>query len=98
MYHKRNIDVVEVSAVEKFTFPAKILDLALRLKLTAVFYFKKLLGGYSAELDFSREIVEHTGLLERRRDTDERRALRIVTAGMHCARFLVRFRVIRADY
>ena len=98
MYHKCDINVIEISAVKEFALAAEILYLALSFELASVFDFKQLLCRDCAELDLAGKSVKHSGLLERCRNTDECRALRIVTAGMHRARLGVSFGVGGADY
>ena len=97
MHHKRDVDTVEISAVQKFALAAEVLDDTLFAKLASVSYLKQLLCGNYREAYSARELRDHALILQRRRNSEHSRALRVVSAGVYRARGLVCRRVRGAD-
>ena len=97
MRHERDIHAVKIAAVQELGLAAEIFDLALLTELGAIADLQQLLRRNRHEPNAAAKPVKHPRLLKRRRNAEQRRALRIVAARMHRAGHRIALGMRRTD-
>ena len=97
VYHKGRVDAVQIPAVEEFHLAAEVSDDALLPQPLAVSELQQFLRRDGQKAHLAGEVFCDLRVAHRRRDAKQRRALRMVPAGVDIARLGRAFRVVGAD-